>query len=182
MSPTPRHVGDLDTMSAIEAVHGADAADLTVRNSRHMVKESKDVTLLQFKHWYDHGRLTLDSEWQRGYVWSDERASKFIESMLLQIPTPVVYLAKAQDGSYEVIDGVQRLMTVFRFMDDAFALSGLALLTDLNGRRFSELPEVIRYRIEDAMLATLILSGAVKRDLFFIMFERLNTGRITLDE
>lgn len=71
------------------------------------------------------GKLILDSEFQRKYKWDkdgNERDSKFIESCLMRIPLHACYFAEREDNSQEVIDGVQRIMTILNYLNDGFSL------------------------------------------------------------
>ena len=62
------------------------------------------------------GELNLQPEYQRNFVWENKTMSKFIESLLLSIPIPTIFLAENEDDTFEVIDGQQRLTTIFSFM------------------------------------------------------------------
>ena len=70
---------------------------------------------------------------QRRYVWSNTLASRLVESILLNVPIPPCYLSQNDDYELDVIDGQQRLYSIYRFVDNQFALSGLEVLKDLNG-------------------------------------------------
>ena len=72
--------------------------------------------------------MIVDPEWQRGYVWDKKRASKLIESFLKDVPVPVIYLSVREDGKYEIIDGLQRLTSVFKYFKNSYELSKLELL------------------------------------------------------
>ena len=63
-------------------------------------------------------RLLLELRYQRKYVWDEGKASRLIESLLLNVPIPVVYLAETEDGVLEVVDGQQRLRSIWRFISD----------------------------------------------------------------
>ena len=134
------------------------------------------------KRWYDDGDLIVDPEWQRNYVWNNRQASKLIESFLLNIPVPVVYLAKTANDSYEVIDGLQRLTSVFKYLDNSFKLTGLDLLTDLNGSDFKSLEKGLQRKLRNSTLRSFELSSGTNSDIHFIVFERLNTGGTKLND
>lgn len=98
----------------------------------------------------DYSSKDLDPRpsFQRGYVWDKTRASKLIESIMLNVPLPLIYTAEERDGTEVVIDGQQRLISVFSFIqgkfprdDSRFALTGLKLLKELNGMTFSDLSD-----------------------------------------
>ncbi len=75
-------------------------------------------SLEQFHRWHQSGRLILDPDWQRNYVWTPKRASLLIESLLIDIPIPLIYLAQNDRDEYEVIDGQQRLNSIFDFFNN----------------------------------------------------------------
>jgi hypothetical protein len=120
---------------------------------------------------------------QRGYVWKQETASRFIESLILGLPVPGVFLAKDQEGTrHIIIDGQQRLLTILYFIDggpdgNPVVLKGVQ--PHLNGRTFATLDEGDRRRLLDAIIhATIIKQDEPSNDQSSIyhIFERLNTG------
>ena len=160
---------------------GAEEGDLNASSS-NINLEKADRSLSEFKRWFDEGDLVLDPEWQRNYVWTNKQASKLIESFLLSIPVPVVYLSRTQNQEYEVIDGLQRLKTVFDFLSGKFALTGLDILNDINGRRFSSLDRSYQRMLRNSTLRSFELSSETDPNMHFLVFERLNTGGTSLNE
>ncbi len=158
-----------------------DEGDLHASPDSKIILEKADRSLSELHRWHKNGRIIIDPEWQRNYVWDSPRASKLIESFLLDIPVPVLYLAKNNDSKYEVIDGLQRLTSVFNFFDGKLPLSRLDILTDLTGKKFRQLDEKYQNKLEDAVLRSFELSSN-SGDIHFIVFERLNTGGIKLNE
>ncbi len=108
------HSGELgtaeeDLSSFLDETTAEDEGDLPVtEGSKKIVMEPKDLTIFQYKRWFDNARLNLNPDWQRAYVWKGKRPSMLIESLLMQIPIPVIFLARTDTETYEVIDGVQR--------------------------------------------------------------------------
>ncbi|TCT22696.1 GmrSD restriction endonuclease domain-containing protein [Thiobaca trueperi] len=148
---------------------------------KKVVLDKADRSLSELHRWYKSGRIIIDPEWQRNYVWDLSRASKLIESFLLDIPVPVVYLAKTDSGKYEVIDGLQRLTSVFNFFDNKYKLQKLDLLSEYKGKSFQDLPTEIQNKLEDSILRSFELSDS-HGDIHFVVFERLNTGGIKLND
>ena len=148
---------------------------------KKVILDKADRSLSELYRWYKSGRIIIDPEWQRNYVWDNSRASKLIESFLLDIPVPVIYLAKNELGKYEVIDGLQRLTSVFKYFDNKYKLQKLDLLNDYKGKLFSELPMEIQNKLEDSILRSFELSDS-NGDVHFIVFERLNTGGVKLND
>jgi len=107
------------------------------------------------------GRLILDPEFQRNFVWRSDKQSQFIESILLNIPLPPLFINQNTKGQYIIIDGRQRTTTVYRFLTNEFALEGLRELHWLNGMRLQDLSEEIRARIEDQKMNCWILKPGV---------------------
>lgn len=169
------------TSDSSEPVEGLDEGDLHASSSGKVVLEKADRSLSELHRWYRNGRIVVDPEWQRNFVWERARSSKLIESFLLDIPVPVIYLAKTEEGKYEVIDGLQRLTSVFDFFDDKYPLTHLDMRTDLNGKRFKGLPDDVRAHLEDTVLRTFELQSG-SGDMHFIVFERLNTGGVKLND
>lgn len=125
--------------------------------------------------------MLLLPELQREYVWDNVRASRLIESLLLNIPIPILYFVERPDAKYEVIDGHQRVKSVVRYINNEFRLASLRVLNELKGLRFHQLPEreqrFLRTRVMRAIVVTVDSHPLMK----FEIFERLNTGSIALN-
>lgn len=129
----------------------------------------------------DARRYVLDPDFQREFVWPEDKQSKLIESCIMRIPLPVFYLAEAKDGRIIVVDGLQRLTTFHRFVKGSFRLKGLAnqdAQTEhpLDGKRFSNLPVEIQERVLDTQLITYILDPKAPERARLDIFERVNSG------
>ncbi|WP_369064854.1 DUF262 domain-containing protein [Burkholderia gladioli] len=133
----------------------------------------------------DKGNINLDPKFQRREAWDVDRKSKFIESILCNFPIPNVVLAedKASKGRYVVIDGKQRLFSIFSYLRDEFELRGLAIRNDLNGSRFSDLAST---KIDDVgvvenyPIRTVIIRNWPDEDYLYTVFYRLNSGSLPL--
>ena len=129
-------------------------------------------------------KLILDPDFQRKYKWDKDgwsRASKFIESCLMRIPLPSCYFAENSDRAHLVIDGVQRITTVMRFMDDEFALEGLSVLKELEGKKFSEIG-TWSSDLESTTIRCVILRNENPKELIAEIFSRLNKGAVELSD
>jgi len=137
---------------------------------------------------YKRGRLVLQPDFQRYFVWDTAKSSRLIESALLDIPLPVIYLSEGKDGTEYVIDGQQRLTAFFSFIDGKFPdgkdfkLSGLKVYKDLNRKTFKELDEEQQDKIKYCKIRTITFKKESDTDLRFEIFERLNTGAISLND
>jgi hypothetical protein len=129
-------------------------------------------------------KLILDPEFQRKYKWDKdgwERASKFIESCLMRIPLPSCYFAENDDKSHIVIDGVQRITTIIKYMNDEFSLEGLTAFPDLEGKRFSEIGSLGR-DLESTTIRCIVLRNENPKNLVVEIFSRLNKGAVELSD
>lgn len=176
----PNDEGD-DMLVAI--TEGSDEGDLTLpANSGPVQMNKNDRSIAEYYRWFKEKRIILDPDWQRGYLWDRSRASKLVESILMNIPIPVIYLAENEDHDYEVIDGVQRLTSLFKFLDNEFELRNLDNMKDLNGKQFQNLDKREQNRLRDETIRAFELSPGTSKELLFMIFERLNTGGVRLNE
>lgn len=131
-------------------------------------------------------RYKLDPEYQRRHRWSNERKSRLIESFLMNVPVPPVFLYERDLARFEVMDGRQRLTALSDFYGDKFELCGLEYWADLEGRKYSTLPKKVRDGIDRRYISSIILlkeTAASEEQaalLKKIVFERLNSGGVEL--
>lgn len=155
---------------------------------RKIIWQAKDFSIREFLTMKNDGELLLQPNYQRNYVATDLIASKLIESILLDVPIPVVYLAEEQDGSYSVIDGQQRLTSFLSFLEGkfpdnrSFKLSGLKVLPEINRRLFIDLDLELQKKIRSTTIHSIIIKKESNPDIKFEIFERLNTGSTKLNE
>ena len=141
-----------------------------------------------YQRW-KRGKLDVQPDFQRYFVWDIIKSSRLLESALLDIPLPVIYLTEEPDGKIYVIDGQQRLTSFFAFIDGLFPdkkgkpfkLTGLKVLKDYQGKQFSQLPEEIQDKIRYCKVRTITFKKESNPNLKFEIFERLNTGSVPLN-
>ena len=143
--------------------------------------ETKDLTLSQIKDMVDANDLMTNPDYQRNYVYDDKRASLLIESILIGIPIPIIYLCEEEEGIFSVIDGQQRIMSFTRFLKNEFALTGLSKLSSLNGSYFKDLSKSIQRRLRAKSLKAICLDRD-SQDLKYEIFSRLNLGAVKLKD
>lgn len=127
-------------------------------------------------------KLILDPDFQRKFKWDKdgyERASRFIESCLMRIPLPACYFAENEQNNHVVIDGVQRITTIKRFFNNEFALEGLTIYEELNGKKFSALGD-LKSELESTTIRCIILRKENPKGLINEIFARLNQGAVKL--
>jgi hypothetical protein len=132
--------------------------------------------------------INVRPEYQRRLRWSRKQKSLLIESLLLNIPVPPVFLYESDLARYEVMDGQQRLNAVHEYLQNDFALIGLEKLTYLIGRGYNKLPPKLRRGLDRASLSAIVLLHETRADesdpylVRRLVFERLNTGGSTLNK
>lgn len=157
-------------------------------NQRKIIWQAKDFSIREFSSMQQDGDLDLQPNYQRKYVATPAIASRLIESVLMDVPIPVIYLAEEKDSSYSVIDGQQRLTSFLSFLNghfpdgNEFKLTGLKVYKELNKKTFKELSKEQQTKIRTTTLHTIIIKKESNEDIKFEIFERLNTGSIKLNE
>ncbi|MGA0607672.1 GmrSD restriction endonuclease domain-containing protein [Phenylobacterium sp. VNQ135] len=129
----------------------------------------------------EDGSIVLQDEFQRRRVWNDVKASRLIESLILNVPIPVCYFAEIEDGAYAVVDGQQRLTSIYRYLDNQFSLRGLKVRPDLNRKRFHQLPPADQRLIRARTIRCIVILKESHPDIRFDVFERLNTATVSLN-
>ncbi|WP_103256880.1 DUF262 domain-containing protein [Tabrizicola aquatica] len=129
---------------------------------------------------------TLSPEYQRRHRWSRDQQSRLIESLIMNVPIPPVFLYEYDYSKYEVMDGLQRLTAVSEYYKNEFSLSGLSEWPELNGKKYRELPDKVREGIDRRYISSIILLKETARNdtealrLKQLVFERLNSGGVRL--
>ena len=115
--------------------------------------------------------------YQREFVWDDERQSKFIESLMLGLPIPLIFVAEDKEtGRLEIVDGSQRIRTLAAFLCDKLEICNLETLTTLNGIKYSELPESRKKKFNNTPIRMIVLEENTTEPIRNDIFERINRG------
>ncbi len=141
--------------------------------------QTKDFPISTIKEMYDEGDIIPQPTFQRDYVMDDKKASKLIESILIQIPIPTVYLCEETDGKLSVIDGQQRITSIVRFLKNDFALTGLEELSKLNKKKYMDLDKSLQRTIKNTTLNSIVILKE-SQELKYEIFARLNQGSTKL--
>jgi len=155
---------------------------------RKIYTESGDPEIDSLHKRFVKGRLNIQPEFQREFVWDKGKSSRLIESALLDIPIPIIYLSEEKDGKVNVIDGQQRLTSFFSFIDGKFPdggefkLSGLKVFTEFNGKKFNQLSDEFQEKISTYKVRVITFKKESDNDLQFEIFARLNTGSVPLND
>jgi hypothetical protein len=186
----------LDDHDALDGVEDPDE-DVPYRTvgERKVLIQQYDYAVRTLIDMITEGELVLDPDYQRHYRWPDEKASRFIESIALNIPVPVLYMAEEADGTFSVIDGQQRLTSLFRYfrpteLENVFpgrnfeelVLKGLKVRNDMDGKAFHELDRVDKSVLAKRPIRCIVVLNESDSTLKFEVFERLNTGSASLTD
>ncbi len=125
--------------------------------------------------------LILDPEFQRNNVWGGTQKEELVESILMGIPIPVIYLFESKDGRKQVIDGRQRISTIIDFLNNKFKLKNLRMLKGLNGKRFEDLEPKLQGVFEDFQFSFYIIQPPTPERVKYDIFDRVNRGGTKLN-
>ncbi|WP_310481768.1 DUF262 domain-containing protein [Chamaesiphon sp. VAR_48_metabat_403] len=153
----------------------------TLNRDRRLVTHPYDFIIRSLKEQVDDRTLVLADDFQRRRVWDDTKASRLIESLLINVPIPVCYFAELDDGSYSVIDGQQRLTSIYRYLDNEFPLKSLKVRDDLNKRRFNQLGVADQRLIKSRSIRCVVILKDSDPEIRFDVFDRLNSNSVKLN-
>ena len=143
--------------------------------------DSKDYTIEILAKKYNEG-LDEDKneifvpDYQRDFVWDDARQSRLIESIVLGLPIPPIFVAENSDGRLEIVDGSQRVRTLSAFLNDELTLIELEKITMLNGMTFNELDVSRKRKFNNTTFTVIVLSESATDEVKNDLFERINKG------
>lgn len=149
--------------------------------------DSFDISFGEIVNLHSNHELIIQPEYQRLFRWSANQKSQLVESILLELPVPQIFVIENQDGVFELIDGLQRVSSVIQFIEpstlgyEQLVLSGCSLIPGLNGKSFSELPLSLRLRIKRSPIRMVVIKKQSRGFLRYEMFKRLNTGGSNLE-
>lgn len=167
-------------MLSAEEEEEEDQRDYPSINDTVNIKEDK-YSIFEYLRKLKKGDIILSPDFQRHDVWKLEQKSKFIESVLMGLPLPPIYLKKNSDTKYIVVDGLQRSSTLRDFMDGKLVLTGLEpedknILNNATVETLDDLKDGLRARIEDRQLFIYVMEPSVPMSVVYDVFNRINTG------
>jgi hypothetical protein len=174
------------------AAQDAADLDLQLKEQRRTVDfDTSDILTQQLLTMFQKGDIRIAPAYQRQFRWKAKQSSQFIESMMLGIPIPSLFMATNNDSTWDVVDGVQRLSTIVWFAgDDALrkklhlngplVLTDLEKLTEFTNLRFDQLPDNIQRHFLSRSVKVVTLNDKSDNIVRYDLFERLNTGGIAL--
>ena len=153
---------------------------------RRVVSDGYEMSVGELMGLYRDKELIINPAYQRYFRWDDSQKTGFIESLLLGIPTPPIFVFQQADGTWELIDGLQRLSTVLEFVGhlrnpnggaaSPSSLEGTNLVPTLAGATWQTLPNAQKLDIKRSRIRVEILKKESDDEAKFDLFQRLNTG------
>lgn len=167
---------DQDGFDLVEDVSGANPS-IKPWDPKKIRITTKQFTLREIVGQINDDDIDLSPDFQREYVWKERQRTRLIESILLGIPLPAFYFNQSESGSYQVVDGVQRLSTISLFMGDGHRLarSDLEYLTDLHDLTFSELDQALARRFRSTQIVVHVIEPQTPDEVKYDIFNRVNT-------
>jgi len=149
---------------------------------RQIRTSAVDFSFGELLNLHNAHEIVIRPEYQRLFRWSNEQRSRLIESIILGLPIPPIFLIEDNDGILELIDGLQRTSSVLQFLDHAainepeLVLIGCDIIQNLNGKRFIDIPLSIRLKVKRSPIRATIINKSGDAFVKYEMFKRLNTG------
>lgn len=141
-----------------------------------------DFSFGELLNLHNDNEIVIRPEYQRLFRWSNEQRSRLIESIILGLPIPPIFLIEGNDGVLELIDGLQRTSSVLQFLDHAaineteLVLTGCDIIDQLNNKTFNDLPIAVRLKVKRSPIRATIINKSGDSFVKYEMFKRLNTG------
>lgn len=141
-----------------------------------------DFSFGELLNLHNDREIVIRPEYQRLFRWSNEQRSRLVESIILGLPIPPIFLVEGTDGILELIDGLQRTSSVLQFLDHSaigepeLVLVGCDIIGQLNGKTFNDLPLSVRLKVKRSPIRATIINKSGDAFVKYEMFKRLNTG------
>jgi uncharacterized protein with ParB-like and HNH nuclease domain len=164
--------------------------DAEITQTRKEIRTDRmDMSFGEIMSMYEEGEIIISPEFQRAFRWDENRQSLFIESLLLGIPIPPIFVAENNDNIWELVDGLQRLSTIFSFFgilkDESknnLALSEGTLLKGIDGFTVDTIPTKYKLLLKRAVCRVEVIRFDSEFDMRYELFNRLNTGGAELSD
>ncbi len=139
------------------------------------------LKIVEYLERYDKSQLILNPDFQRNKIWKEDKKSLFIESILLGYPIMPFYLNQQKDGSWVVVDGLQRTSALLDFMRNDLKLSGLEQMQSLEGLNYASLPLPLKAKFQEKRILVYVLKPSNSTEVVYDLFKRINTGGTKLE-
>jgi hypothetical protein len=164
--------------------------DEILQQKNSLSTDRLDMSFGEIMSMYQRQEIIIDPEFQRLFRWNNEQKTKFIESIILGIPIPPIFVAEDSDGRWELVDGLQRISSLLSFFGELrtsadknnWTMTEGGLLKSLEGITFSTLPPKYALNIKRSTCRIEIIRWNSNYDMRYELFNRLNTGGTTLTD
>jgi hypothetical protein len=195
--PLGRRERRRQVMAQEKPISPAELLDTVEQERKRASVRALDISLNELADMYINQELNISPAYQRTFRWSLTKQSQFIESIILEMPLPPIYVVEVEEGKLELIDGLQRLSSYLHFRgqlrapdhdppivrgENALVLEGCDVLLLLNGLKFEDLPTSLQYRVRRSPLRVEVVRRETNPRFAYHMFKRLNTGGEALSE
>ena len=158
------------------------------KGEARIITEQGAVKLSLVNQVFNSDNYELRPKYQRRITWDSKKRSKLIESFIMNVPVPPVFIYETDFNRYQVMDGLQRITAIIDFYKDCYELEELTQWPELNGKKYSQLPRKVKEGIDRRQLSVITLLKESSKSLIQeeemkkMVFERLNTGGVTLED
>lgn len=166
----------------MDAQKVAEAESQIYKEQQEIAYDTREFTIEYIVDKYVNGVDSEENEifvpeYQRDFVWDEERQSKFVESVILGLPIPFIFVAQIKEtGRFEIVDGSQRIRTLTAFLQNALTLHRLERLDSLNGFKFNDLSLPRQRKFKNTPIRMIVLTDKASERVRNDMFERINRG------
>ena len=152
------------------------AAEEQIRSLRKEIDyNTRDYSIDFLIQQFRDDEFYIPDEYQRQYIWNNADKNRFVESILLGLPIPLMFFSDTEDGRCEIIDGAQRTQAMEEFMSGDLVLSDLKKLTSLNGFSYNDIPAYFRKKFDKTNMRIIVLSDDTTLEIRQEIFNRINT-------
>lgn len=172
----------IENIEELERLEYTEDKNLPIFKTVHVIK--KDFSLYELYRKYCKGKVIYEVDFQRKQLWKEKQKCELIESILMGLPLPIFYF-KQSDDEYIVVDGKQRLSTLFSFFKNEFALRKLRVLNELNGKKFNDFTgehSIYQSQLEDYQIYAHLILPPTPDKILFDIFDRVNRGGTKLNK
>lgn len=171
-----------DELEYSDTLNDDDNNEEIPKEERKLITQAYDKSVSDLFTMMQEDDIILNPDYQRDYIWDNKKASLLIESILLNVPIPVVYMSEEEDGRWSVIDGLQRLNSLKRFFENEFKLTGLEVLSELQRTAYKDLNPKAKRVIKNGIIRIILIFKESNSEIKYDIFMRLNTGSVKLSE
>ncbi|GME47343.1 MULTISPECIES: DUF262 domain-containing protein [unclassified Pantoea] len=186
---TYRHISMSQEIQESEELELEDQENLELTSHPHQMGTDTEVriakeqsSVFELLRRESRGNLVLAPDFQRKDVWDRKHQSELIESILMGIPIPLIYLFEDENGVRQIIDGKQRISALKLYINNKFALTDLSMFPNLKGKKFDDIPHLLQSKLEDYQLHSYVIQPPTPEYVKFNIFERVNRGGINLNK